>query len=186
MAARRPRRRPAGGGTAGRLPPEPDGHVYLRNSPYVQLADHSTELPLERLRGVVVDDPDIDLKNDYFLSKAVPEGARLTVHGELSVDAGTPTIRGTEKTPLFPLRRRRRCDPPFPSASGAHLRRLSRVGVGGHCGFGRRLLLSRRRATRAVRRPRRLLCDLGDQATHPLLVDNNLKEALPQDTHQLA
>ncbi|UVE50187.1 hypothetical protein KU306_14980 [Haloferax larsenii] len=76
-------------------------HVYLWNSPYVQLADHSTELPLERLRGVIDDDPDIDLKNDYFLSKAVPEGTQLTVHGELSVDAGTPTIRGSEKTPLF-------------------------------------------------------------------------------------
>ena len=76
-------------------------HVYLWNSPYVQLADHSTEMPLERLRSVVDDDPDVDLHDDLFLSKAVVEGSRLTVHGELSVGAGPPTIRGTDDTPLF-------------------------------------------------------------------------------------
>lgn len=66
--------------------------VYLWNSPYVHLSSHLAEMSLERLRAVVDGDPDIDLSDDYFASKAVPEGTRLTVHGELSVSGETPTI----------------------------------------------------------------------------------------------
>lgn len=58
-------------------------------------------MSLERLRAVVDGDPDIDLSDDYFASKAVPEGTRLTVHGELSVSGETPTIEGTDDTPFF-------------------------------------------------------------------------------------
>ncbi|SDM82355.1 hypothetical protein SAMN04487949_2709 [Halogranum gelatinilyticum] len=76
-------------------------HVYLWNSPYVELSEHPTEMSLERLRAVVDDDPEIDLGDDSFLSKAVVEGSRLTVHGELSVGPGPPTIQGTNDTPLF-------------------------------------------------------------------------------------
>jgi hypothetical protein len=76
-------------------------HVYLWRSPYVHLSDHLAELSLERLRAVVDDDPDIDLSDDYLMSKAVSDETRLTVHGELSVEGGTPTIRGTDETPFF-------------------------------------------------------------------------------------
>lgn len=75
--------------------------VYLWNSPYVHLSSHLAEMSLERLRAVVDGDPDIDLSDDYFASKAVPEGTRLTVHGELSVSGETPTIEGTDDTPFF-------------------------------------------------------------------------------------
>lgn len=74
--------------------------VYLWRSPYVQLGTHLSEVSLERLRYVIDDDPDIGLENDFFMSKAVSEGTRLMVHGELSIDGGTPTIRGTDETPL--------------------------------------------------------------------------------------
>ncbi|MFC4553219.1 MULTISPECIES: hypothetical protein [Halorussus] len=87
--------RPAG------ILPSRTWHVYLWNSPYFHLSSHSAELSLERLRGIIDDDPDVDLQNDYFASKAVPEGTRLTVHGELSVEGGTPTIEGTDDTPFF-------------------------------------------------------------------------------------
>lgn len=76
-------------------------HVYLWRSPYVQLSNHLAEMPLERLRSAIDNDPDIDLNNDYFMSKGVPEGTQLAVHGELSVKGGTPTIEGTDDTPFF-------------------------------------------------------------------------------------
>ena len=75
-------------------------HVYLWRSPYVHLGTHLSELSLERLRYVIDDDPDIDLQDDFFMSKAVSEGTRLMVHGELSIDGGTPTIEGTDNTPF--------------------------------------------------------------------------------------
>lgn len=75
--------------------------MYLCESPHVHLNDHHWEMSLERLRDVV-DVAGSDLSFDDYLvrSKAVPEGSQLTVHGELSVEGGTPTIEGTDDTPL--------------------------------------------------------------------------------------
>ncbi|WP_135855368.1 hypothetical protein [Halorussus salinus] len=83
------------------LLPSRTWHVYLWRSPYVHLTSHLVESSLERLRSVIDDDPDVDLSDDYFASKVVPEGTELTVHGKLSTEDGTPTMAGTDDTPLF-------------------------------------------------------------------------------------
>lgn len=77
-------------------------HIYLWRSPYVCLNDNLTEMSLERLRDVIdMDGSDVSVSDYYFMSKAVPEGTRLTVHGEVAVRDGTPTIKGTDDTPLI-------------------------------------------------------------------------------------
>lgn len=83
----------------GFLPSKP-WHTYLWRSPYVHLRDGLSEMSLERVRSVIDADPEIDLTEDFFESKAVPEGIQLTVYGELTVEQGTPMIEGTEDTPL--------------------------------------------------------------------------------------
>lgn len=75
--------------------------VYLWNSPYIQLTKHVMEMSLERVRRVIDADSDIELEDDYFASRAVPAGTQLTVHGEVSINDGTPVLGGADNTPLF-------------------------------------------------------------------------------------
>lgn len=86
--------------TDSRILSRPD-RVYLWRSPYVHLGNEPTTMPLARVSDVIEADLDISLDGNDFESKAVSEGTRLAVYGELSIDQGTPTIRGTDDTPLF-------------------------------------------------------------------------------------
>lgn len=75
--------------------------TYLWDSPYLHLSGETYETSLDRLRGVISYNTDVDLTTHSFESRAVPEGTVLTVHGELHIDQGEPVIRGTDETPLL-------------------------------------------------------------------------------------
>lgn len=76
-------------------------HTYLWDSLYVHLTRDSTEVPLNRLRGVVTKhNSSVDLDEYYIESKAVSEGETLAVRGEIRIVQGSPVIRGTDEIPL--------------------------------------------------------------------------------------
>ncbi|WP_242492718.1 hypothetical protein [Halogeometricum borinquense] len=70
-------------------------------SPYVHIVHEGTTMVLARVSDVIEAELDIPLDTNRFESKAIPEGAPVLVFGELSIDAGTPTISGTDDTPFF-------------------------------------------------------------------------------------
>lgn len=73
----------------------------LWGSPYVHFVHEASSMPLSRVSGVIAAELDISVDTNTLESKAVPEGVPLSVYGELSTEGGTPTIRGTDDTPLF-------------------------------------------------------------------------------------
>ncbi|AFK20774.1 hypothetical protein E6P09_19270 (plasmid) [Haloferax mediterranei ATCC 33500] len=75
--------------------------VHPYTSPYVHIVHEGTTMVLARVSDVIEAELDISLDTNRFESKAIPEDALLLVFGELSIDAGTPTIRGTDDTPFF-------------------------------------------------------------------------------------
>lgn len=70
-------------------------------SPYVHLADCRSEVTFEAVADIITtDETDADPAEHYLESKAIPEGERLSVRGEVRVEQGEPVIRGSEETPL--------------------------------------------------------------------------------------
>lgn len=75
---------------------------YLWESRFVHFAGDESEVPLDRLEGVVQKhDAETSLDGMWLQSRTLEEGDMLSVYGELDVSDGTPVIRGTEQTPLF-------------------------------------------------------------------------------------
>ncbi|KTG11494.1 hypothetical protein AUR64_03680 [Haloprofundus marisrubri] len=75
--------------------------VSLYTSPYVHIVHEATTMALARVNDVIEAELNLSPDTDRFESKAIPENAPLLVFGELLIDAGTPTIRGTDDTPFF-------------------------------------------------------------------------------------
>ncbi|ELZ98072.1 hypothetical protein C440_02453 [Haloferax mucosum ATCC BAA-1512] len=78
----------------------PPYRVHLYTSPYVHIVHEAMRIPFA---GFDVIEAELDFYPymDRFESKAIPEDALLLVVGELSIDEGTPTVRGTDDTPFL-------------------------------------------------------------------------------------
>lgn len=70
------------------------------DSPYLHLEEYTELMSLDETDLVDEAEADLDPAGFSFESKAVPEGTRLAVRGEVAVEQGEPVIRGTDDTPL--------------------------------------------------------------------------------------
>lgn len=77
-------------------------HLYLWDSRYVHLTGNETEIPLDRLEGVIKKyDSHTTLDDMWLQSRPVREGDTLAVYGEASETDENVVIHGTDDVPLF-------------------------------------------------------------------------------------
>ncbi|RLM89161.1 hypothetical protein D3D02_08480 [Halobellus sp. Atlit-38R] len=70
-------------------------------SPYVHLEDHWIVTSVADVEGIFGADADAESRDDeYFEARAILDGEMLAVCGEVTVDRGTPVLRGSDETPL--------------------------------------------------------------------------------------
>ncbi|MFC6875460.1 hypothetical protein [Halobellus marinus] len=70
-------------------------------SQYIQLDEHRTVIPIADMDDVFdVDAVGESLDDKYFEARAVLDGERLAVRGEVTFEQGTPVLRGSDETPL--------------------------------------------------------------------------------------
>lgn len=75
--------------------------VYLWESWYLFLRDHTSHLPLERFEGIVQRHNDrVHLDRYLFESRLLVEGMTVNIRGEGHIEQGESVIRGSDEIPL--------------------------------------------------------------------------------------